>query len=94
MATWTLKDLNNWTDLSVIPNVIELNITYNKLTEIPLKTFKLITLHKFECSFNQLVSLPKEIGQLINLQEFYCYNNKLTSLPKEIGQLINLQGCY
>jgi Leucine-rich repeat (LRR) protein len=91
MASWTLKDLNNWTDLSVIPNVISLDISNNNLTEIPLKVFKLITLQKFYCFNNQLTNLPNKIRQLINLQLFYCSNNQLTNLPNEIGQLINLQ---
>ena len=46
MASWTLKDLDNWTDLSVIPNVIELDISNSNLNEIPLKVFKLTTLQK------------------------------------------------
>ena len=71
MATWTLKDLNNWTDLSVIPNVISLDISNNRLKKIPLKVFKLITLQRFYCYENQLTMIPKEIGQLINLQGCY-----------------------
>jgi Leucine-rich repeat (LRR) protein len=96
MASWTLKDLNNWTDLSIIPNVIELDISFNLLNKIPLKVFKLITLQKFKCNNIQLKNIPKEIGQLINLQIFNCFNNQLTNLPNEIGQLINLHefNCY
>jgi Leucine-rich repeat (LRR) protein len=94
MASWKLKDLDNWTDLSVIPNVIELDISNNNLTEIPLKVFKLINLQIFNCTYNQLTNLPNEIGQLINLQEFYCSFIQLTNLPNEIGQLINLQTFY
>jgi Leucine-rich repeat (LRR) protein len=91
MASWQLEDLDGWTDLSVIPNVIELNISFIKLIEIPLKVFKLITLQKIICSYNQLTRIPNEIEQLINLQEFNCSNNQLINLPKQIGQLINLQ---
>ena len=54
MASWTIKELNNWTDLSVIPNVIELNISFNKLIKIPLKVFKLITLQELNYSYNGL----------------------------------------
>ena len=75
MAHWTLSELNNWTDLSVIPNVIGLNISYSKLKEIPPKVFKLITLQTLFCFNNELTCLPKEIGQLINLQNLFCYDN-------------------
>ena len=91
MASWTLNDLNNWTDLSVIPNVKELYISCSILKEIPLKVFKLVTLQKFWCTDNYITNLPNEIGQLINLQFFFCDYNELTFLPNEIGQLINLQ---
>ena len=84
MACWTLKDLNNWTDLSVIPNIIKLDISSNKLTEIPLKVFKLITLQEFKCYNTQLTDLPNEIGQLIKLQTFDCSCNQLSNLPNEI----------
>jgi Leucine-rich repeat (LRR) protein len=94
MASWTLKDLNKWKDLSIIPNVIKLDISSENLIHIPLKVFKLINLQEFNCYFNKIKKLPKEIGQLINLQRFNCCNNKLTYLPKEIGQLINLQIFY
>ncbi len=96
MATWTLEDLDNWTDLSVIPNVIKLNISFKNLTKIPSKVFKLITLQQLYCSGNKLTWIPTKIGQLINLCKFYCYDNQLTNLPNEIGQLINLTElvCY
>ena len=80
MASWTIEDLNNWTDLLVIPNVISLDISNNNLTEIPLKVFKLINLQEFNCYFNKIKKLPKEIGQLINLQIFYCPYNKLKKI--------------
>jgi Leucine-rich repeat (LRR) protein len=94
MANWTLKDLDNWTDLSVIPNVIKLNISNNKLTEIPLKVFKLINLQELVCYNNTLSNLPCEIQQLVNLKILICTDNKLKKLPKEIGQLINLFALY
>jgi Leucine-rich repeat (LRR) protein len=94
MASWTIKDLNNWTDLSVIPNVMELDISLNNLKEIPLKVFKLTTLQILNCFNNNLIKIPNEIGRLINLQNFICSENSLIMLPNEIGQLINLQIFY
>ena len=91
MASWTLKELDNWTDLSFIPNVIKLDIAINKLTKIPLKVFKLTSLQILNCYYNKITKIPKEIRQLINLKEFNCHSNKLKKLPKEIGQLINLE---
>jgi Leucine-rich repeat (LRR) protein len=96
MASWTIEDLNNWTNVLVIPNVIKLDISNNYLKvillkEIPLKVFKLTNLQYFNCSNNLLTCLPNEIKQLINLQIFGCSYNQIINLPNEIGQLINLQ---
>ena len=64
---WNYNDLCNWTDESIIPNVIVLNISNNNIKVLPLKIFKLTNLQKFSCSDNKLTNLPNEIGQLINL---------------------------
>ena len=62
----------------------DVNLTYQKLTELPLK-FRNVTGH-FDCEFNNLTSLegcPKSVGHF-----FDCGNNQLTSLegcPEIIG---------
>ena len=88
---WKYSDLLKWDDtVGDIPNVAVLNISNNKLTELPQKIFKLTSIHTFYCNLNQLTALPKEIGQLKSLYIFYCNSNQLTALPKEIGQLTSL----
>jgi Leucine-rich repeat (LRR) protein len=87
MATWNVENLNNWTDMSIIPNVIKLNITRRLRTDIPLKVFKLITLQELNYSYNGLsfISYVMQIVlKLIAFQDLRC-------IPKEIGQLINLK---
>ena len=60
---WTHTDLMDWDDIvGIIPNVVALNISYNDLTQLPMKIFKLTSLQKFYCHSNQLTELSKEIG--------------------------------
>jgi Leucine-rich repeat (LRR) protein len=87
MASWTLEDLENWTDMSIIPNVIKLNITSCSRTDIPLKVFKLITLQELNYSFNGLSFISCVIQIVLKLIAF----QDLGCIPKEIGQLINLK---
>ena len=82
-------------------NVIKLDLSSNKMTNVRLETEqltklppaigKLTKLQKLIIYGSSLTSLPPEIGQLINLQKLYLVGNPMTSLPPEIGQLINLQ---
>jgi Leucine-rich repeat (LRR) protein len=97
---WCYNDFIKWINDGCNPivakNIKNLNISHNKISEIPKEIGQLINLRHFNCSGNKISEIPKEIGQLINLQYFGCYNNKISEIPKEIGQLINLQyfDCY
>ena len=68
-----------------------LNLSEQKITELPPEIGQLITLQELNLSFNQLKSLPPEIGQLHSLKELDLKFNKFSSLPSEIGQLSALQ---
>ena len=52
---WKYNDLMAWDDtVGNIPNVVELNISKNRLTKLPQKIFKLTSLKKFDCDNNKL----------------------------------------
>ncbi|CAK8720554.1 MAG: Leucine rich repeat-containing protein [Candidatus Electronema aureum] len=63
----------------------ELNLDFQKLTELPLELFQLTNLTCLALVHNHLTSLPPEIVQLTNLRELWLYGNPLTSPPIEIA---------
>ena len=81
-------DIYSLTDLY---NLQELNLTDNRLTEIPREIGNLTNLQTLILSYNQLTELPREISNLTNLQYLHLDNNHLTEIPREIGNLTNLQ---
>ena len=73
------------------PNLHELDLSRNRLKEIPsdiklLKKLKRLVLFK-----NKIETLPAEIGQLENLESLIINQNELESLPEEIGNLKKLR---
>ena len=71
-------------------DIKKINLSYNKLTKLPVEIGQLTQLTTLHLSNNKLTHLPVEIGQLTQLTTLNLSNNKLTHLPVEIGQLIQL----
>lgn len=71
--------------------VIGLNLSFNKLTELPAEIGKLVKLEWLVVENNQLTALPAEIGKLERLKILDLENNQLTKLPEEIGKLVKLE---
>ncbi len=71
--------------------VTTLDLSKQKLTELPPEIGQLTKLTELDLYHNKLNQWPPEIGQLTNLTVLSLYGNQLTELPPEIGQLTNLE---
>ncbi|HRK83937.1 MAG TPA: leucine-rich repeat domain-containing protein, partial [Saprospiraceae bacterium] len=70
-----------------LPNLTYLDMTGNKLTDLPMKFGDAPQLSSLHLSSNQLKSIPLSIGRLKNLKQLYLGGNQITALPAEIGQM-------
>ncbi|HXD34221.1 MAG TPA: COR domain-containing protein [Pyrinomonadaceae bacterium] len=72
----------------------ELDLSDQKLTELPESLGKLTQLRHLYLFTNQLRELPEFLGQLTQLQGLYLSGNQLRELPEWLGQLTQLQSLY
>lgn len=84
--------------LSQLPNLRELDISYNPIHILPVEIGQLKALRRLLLANCELTTLPKSIGNLTNLEFLYLAgeggNNPLINLPNEIGDLVNLQDLH
>ena len=62
-------------EISILQNLIILNLSDNKLTNIELSNPKLVVL---DCAYNKLITFPKFTSQI---QCLNIINNNITSIP-------------
>ncbi|XP_068115845.1 PH domain leucine-rich repeat-containing protein phosphatase 2 isoform X2 [Hyperolius riggenbachi] len=67
-----------------------LNLSHNKLGDLPHELCQISTLTELNVSCNGLTDLPPQVGQLLCLQTLNLDGNSLTSLPEELGSLQQL----
>nr|XP_042712917.1 PH domain leucine-rich repeat-containing protein phosphatase 2 isoform X2 [Chrysemys picta bellii] len=67
-----------------------LNLSHNRLGELPILLCEISNLTELNISCNGLHHLPNQIGSLFNLQTLCLDGNFLTSLPEELGHLQQL----
>jgi len=74
-----------------LTSIKKLDLSGNKLTELPETIGNLNSLHNLNLFWNILTKLPETIGFLTLLKELKLGNNKLKELPEAIGNLRLLQ---
>jgi internalin A len=71
-------------------NSKELNLSNQRLTEIPREVFQLTNLIGLYLSSNQIEEIPDAITQLQNLKRLNLSSNQIDKIPDAIAQLQNL----
>lgn len=74
----------------IFVSLLKLDISSNKLGDIPASIGRLVSLTHLDCNDNELKVLPPEIGKCVKLEVLLCYRNQLKALPKELGNLEHL----
>lgn len=76
---------------SEFPNLQWLDLSRNRLREIPPQLGMLKKLKKLILNKNKIEALPAEIGELEDLRILVISQNELETLPPEIGKLKKLR---
>jgi len=87
----TIKEYKTFKQISDGINVISIDCSDNKLTQLP-ENLNFLNLQVFLFSRNKLTQLPENTN-LSNLQILHCSNNQLTQLPENMN-FLNLQVLY
>nr|DAD31422.1 TPA_asm: hypothetical protein HUJ06_010273 [Nelumbo nucifera] len=89
--------------LKIVPNEIfdleksvrTLDVTHNKIVDIPVAIFKLTNMQRLllllNVSNNKLKSLPESIGSCFSLEELQANGNLIDDLPSSICNLVYLK---
>ena len=77
--------------ISSLPKVTVLDLSCNKISELPDAFCSLKNLMQIDLSKNCLTSLPAHFGDLQSLKRLDLYNNNLVSLPLSFGELRGLK---
>ncbi|KAL0442152.1 UNVERIFIED_CONTAM: Plant intracellular Ras-group-related LRR protein 7 [Sesamum radiatum] len=72
-------------------SVRTLDLTRNKLVDIPMEISKLINLQRLVLADNLIGRLPMNLGKLQSLKVMTLDGNRVTTLPDELGQLVKLE---
>jgi hypothetical protein len=84
-----LKEIPWW--IFKMPQLIELDLSENFITEIPKEIAHLINLENLNLNRNKLKNLPENIGLLNKLERLQLDFNKIEKLPESVGDLEKLQ---
>lgn len=77
-------------EITEINKAKKLNLSYNKLTDLPDDFIKLSYIKELDLSKNSLKSLPDNFGDMTSLKSLDLLGNQLTDLPSSFGELKNL----
>ncbi|PSB20580.1 GTP-binding protein [Phormidesmis priestleyi ULC007] len=79
-------------DRAYTENLKVLDLSGQKLTEVPLEIGRLTQLKALNLYHNQITVIPDAITQLTNLTQLDLRDNQITIIPDAITQLTNLKG--
>ncbi|KAK7411358.1 hypothetical protein VNO78_02791 [Psophocarpus tetragonolobus] len=68
-----------------------LDLTHNRIVDIPVEISKLINVQRLVLAENLIERLPVNLGKLQSLKLMNLDGNRITSLPDELGQLVRLE---
>ncbi|CAL4929757.1 unnamed protein product [Urochloa decumbens] len=85
-----LKEVPNEV-LQVGNSLRTLDLTNNKLVEIPQEVGGLVNMQRLVLAGNLIENIPANIGYLRNLKILTLDRNRISILPEELGSLSNLQ---
>ncbi|KAF2311219.1 hypothetical protein GH714_020994 [Hevea brasiliensis] len=77
--------------LDLDKSVRTLDLTHNKLVDIPMEISKLVNMQRLILADNLIERLPMNLGKLQSLKVMMLDGNQITSLPDELGQLVRLE---
>ncbi|XP_073124752.1 plant intracellular Ras-group-related LRR protein 7 [Henckelia pumila] len=77
--------------LNLERSVRTLDLTHNRLVDVPTEISKLINLQRLILADNLIERLPMNLGKLQSLKVMTLDGNKVTTLPDELGQLVKLE---
>ncbi|KNA25469.1 hypothetical protein SOVF_006510 [Spinacia oleracea] len=67
------------------------DLTHNKIVDVPVEINKLINMQRLILSENLIECLPMNLGKLQSLKVMTLDGNRLSGLPDELGQLVRLE---
>jgi len=86
-----LEDFKGGGVLSDLSQLIILDISHNKFTQLPKALGELKSLQKLNIAHNKVKKLPEEIGMLTQLQVLDASDNQLCGLPSTMKNLKEMQ---
>ncbi|OIW20022.1 hypothetical protein TanjilG_31940 [Lupinus angustifolius] len=72
-------------------SVRTLDLTHNRIVEIPMEISKLVNVQRLVFADNLIERLPTNLGKLQSLKLMNLDGNKISYLPDELGQLVRLE---
>ncbi|KAF8408185.1 hypothetical protein HHK36_007327 [Tetracentron sinense] len=72
-------------------SVRTLDLTHNKVVDIPMDISKLINMQRLILADNLIERLPMNLGKLQSLKVLTLDGNQITTLPDELGLLVRLE---
>jgi internalin A len=77
-------------DIAQLASLEHLDLSSNRLTDLPTAVYELVNLRTLALSNNQLRHISAGVAQLINLESLDLTGNQLRTLPAGIGRLTKL----